>query len=172
MQFQLCHQQLKDLIICLLRDACRTSRILAQLSHPPNRLLLIYGTLVMEQPQPLAQPAHNYNKEGSYQVSLSIETVNGCRDTLVFPAAVVVTNKPKAAFVAAPVTACAYQSVFFTNASTGGVNNQFWYFGDNTYSELPNPSHHYTDTGYFTITLVAGNLFCYDTLVVEKHDLY
>jgi len=50
----------------------------------------------------------------------------------------------------------------FKNKSTG-AKNYFWDFGDGTTSTAQNPSHIFTDFGYFQITLSASNLCGSDT---------
>ena len=62
-------------------------------------------------------------------------------------------------------------TVDFTNTSTGGSTTD-WDFGDGTSSTLENPSHTYTSTGTYTVTLVVGDNGCSDTItttiVVEE----
>ncbi|MEK7817804.1 MAG: PKD domain-containing protein, partial [Actinomycetota bacterium] len=53
-----------------------------------------------------------------------------------------------------PDTGCVNAPVLFTNTSTGATS-YFWDFGDGGTSTLPNPSHIYTGTGIFTVTLFA-----------------
>lgn len=61
--------------------------------------------------------------------------------------------------------------VQFTNLSTNATIYQ-WDFGDNTTSNLQNPTHTYTSVGTYTVKLiVAGNAFCTtnDTLIMPNY---
>lgn len=118
-----------------------------------------------------ANPSYTYTSPGSYTVKLIIITSTGCTDTLIQTRAVNVGNKPVASLAAFPVTACANVSVNFTDQSTGNATEWLWLFGDGAISNLQNPAHLYSDTGKFSITLIATNYGCSDTLV-EKDYVY
>jgi gliding motility-associated-like protein len=60
------------------------------------------------------------------------------------------------AFNATPLNGCTPLTVTFNNTSVNGTSF-LWNFGDTTTSTLMNPTHTYTDTGYFTVTLIAIN---------------
>ena len=50
---------------------------------------------------------------------------------------------------------------------TPGVNDFWiWKFGDGTVSNEQNPSHHYFDTGYFSVVLYVYNGGCSDSLLM------
>jgi len=59
--------------------------------------------------------------------------------------------------------------VYFTNLTTPASDEWLWNFGDGGTSTLQNPSHSYSDTGYFTIQLIATNNGCPDTLVRQNY---
>ncbi|MFT6814487.1 MAG: PKD repeat protein [Sphingobacteriales bacterium] len=65
------------------------------------------------------------------------------------------------AFFTADVTeGCASLTVTFTNNSLGSNNNYKWNFGDpasvgNNTSTLENPTHTYTESGFYTVQLIA-----------------
>ncbi len=61
-----------------------------------------------------------------------------------------------AAFAASPTTTCPYNSVSFSNQSTGGASSYFWDFGDGQTSTLTNPSHSYDQAGRYTVSLTAN----------------
>ncbi|HEX5006896.1 MAG TPA: PKD domain-containing protein, partial [Hyphomonadaceae bacterium] len=48
-------------------------------------------------------------------------------------------------------------TVDFTDTSTGGAKAWSWDFGDGSTSQAQNPSHTYTSSGDYTVTLVAAN---------------
>jgi len=110
-----------------------------------------------------ANPTHTYPTQGTYTVTLTITTSSGCTETLTIPAAIRVGTNPTADFSAAPNPVCAYQPVQFTDLSVP-ADEWLWNFGDGTTSTLQHPSHVYTDTGYFSITLIATNNGCPATI--------
>ncbi|HRY32615.1 MAG TPA: PKD domain-containing protein [Bacteroidales bacterium] len=58
---------------------------------------------------------------------------------------------------------CKFSNVNFTNLSTGATSFQ-WYFGDGGTSTQQHPAHAYSNSGTYTITLIATNdCFCADT---------
>lgn len=78
------------------------------------------------------------------------------------------SNVPVAAFAGSPLSGTAPLDVVFTDLSTNGPAHWKWDFGDGTIVEgdLPddeNPSHTYTDTGNYTVTLIASNAAGEDT---------
>lgn len=65
------------------------------------------------------------------------------------------------------------QPADFTNLSDLNGNTLIgytWTFGDSTFSLLENPSHTYSDTGYYTVCLVSTSLLgCDDTICRQVH---
>ncbi len=60
-----------------------------------------------------------------------------------------------AAFTATPTSGTVPLSVSFTDTSTGTITNRLWSLGDGTASTTANPSHTYTNTGSFTVSLTV-----------------
>ncbi len=60
-----------------------------------------------------------------------------------------------ASFTGTPTSGKAPLTVSFTDASTGTITNRLWSFGDSTASTATNPSHTYTNTGSFTVSLTV-----------------
>ena len=116
-----------------------------------------------------AEPNHVYSKTGVFTISLIASTASGCSDTFVAKKPVTVGIAPKAEFNADPLSTCARISVNFHDLSQGTTNTWLWKFGDGGESNLPNTMHHYMDTGWFTVTLIAGNNGCKDTLVKDQY---
>ena len=112
----------------------------------------------------LANPVYTYNTQGTYTVRLIITTSTGCTDTLTIPMAVRVGSKPVADFSATPIPVCGRQLVYFTNLTVPS-DEWLWDFGDGTTSIQPNPTHSYSDTGYFDVRLIATNNGCPDTII-------
>ena len=105
-------------------------------------------------------PTHVYTKQGTYNISLTITTADGCTVSDSVSNAVRLGSKPTVAFTAAPLDECANQGVTFTNQSTPPDAPVTWDFGDGTGSTAPNPFHLYTDTGYFQVKLIVNNNGC------------
>ena len=103
-------------------------------------------------------PTHQYAANGTYDVSLIVTTATGCTDTIVRPLTVN-TNIPFAQFTSLPV--CQGVPMDFTDISSGNPTTWSWDFGDaasgsNT-SSLQNPSHSFSTSGNFTITISVTN---------------
>ena len=113
----------------------------------------------------LPNPTNTYNT-GSYNITLIITTLGGCKDTIFFPAGIIADNKPVADFSATPRDVCAKYDVNFSDHSTGNITRWLWDFGDGGTSPEQNPSHQYEDTGMFTIRLIVWNNNCADTLTI------
>lgn len=104
-------------------------------------------------------PSHTYTNQGTYTVKLTITTSSGCTETLTLTDAVKVGTKPVVDFSATPSPICALQAVQFTNLAN--VSDEWsWDFGDGTGSGLENPTHAYSDTGFFSVTFTAINNGC------------
>lgn len=115
-----------------------------------------------------SNPSHTYTTQGTYTVKLVITTSSGCTDSITVNNAVRVGSKPVADFLAAPTPVCAYQPVQFTDLSVP-ADEWLWDFGDGVTSATQNPAHSYIDTGFFTVTLVASNNGCADTIVRSNY---
>lgn len=116
-----------------------------------------------------ANPSHAYSLEGVYSVKLVITTSSGCKDSLTMNPAVTLSTRPNAAFTATPNTGCAFQDIVFTNLTLGAASDYVWYFGDGGASSSTNPIHNYNDTGFFSVTLVAINNHCRDSLKILNY---
>lgn len=88
----------------------------------------------------------------SYTFSIS-DTTNAPRFVLH------INGVANAAFIASNTTVPTGGSVNFTNTSTGGTTYS-WNFGDSNTSTVQNPSHVYTTTGTYTVTLTVTNGSC------------
>ena len=114
-------------------------------------------------------PNHLYVDPGLYDVSLTLTTSYGCTSTLVWTDMITVWKLPYAYFTPTPdIVSELAPTIFFNDQSLNAVGWN-WNFGDTNYinniSNLQFPIHDYTDTGYYTVTLVATSEFgCTDTI--------
>jgi len=65
------------------------------------------------------------------------------------------TPPPVANFSGSPTSGCAPLTVNFADLSTGDITSWDWTFGDGGTSTAQNPSHQYTSTGIFTVSLTV-----------------
>lgn len=110
---------------------------------------------------------HSYVKAGSYPVSALVD-FGTCKVTRT--KTVAINDKPVLSFTASGATAqCNTPAdVQFNNTTTGAATYQ-WFFGDNTTASDNSPLHQYTQTGSFTVKLVAGSPDgCRDSLVQQN----
>lgn len=74
----------------------------------------------------------------------------------------------------APTTGCAPINISFVNNSQeiGGSTQYFWDFGDGTTSTAASPTHTYTTSGTYLVTLIAQNASsCNFSDTIQKHIL-
>jgi gliding motility-associated-like protein len=110
-------------------------------------------------------PVITYNSTGSYDVTLSITTNNGCMLTYSWPSGVRLGTRPNADFSASPLLSCAGDSVKFTDLSSGIITGYTWDFSDpvsgvNNNSVMQNPAHLFSGIGIWTVTLKVFNNGC------------
>jgi PKD repeat protein len=100
-------------------------------------------------------PAHQYTTAGVFTASLQV-TGPGGSSILTRTNLITVTEPPPVAnFTASPTSGLNPLTVVFTDQSIGLVTNWLWRFGDGWTSTQPSPSHTYTLTGSFGITLTV-----------------
>lgn len=113
----------------------------------------------------LDTPIHTYTTAGTYTVTLTITTINGCTDIDSFQIHVGIL--PTAGFTVSPDTICNHGTVYFTNTSINATSYN-WDFGDGSATGATNPSHLYTVSGIYTIILTAYNNGCPDTFKMDS----
>ncbi len=134
--------------------------------HPSDNISTHYwsagGDILYDQDPMICWP-----NPGVYDVSLIVESSNGCRDTINKPNLIDVFTVPIADFntflVDDPNISTKIQVQDASQYSTS-----YWYsFGDGSSpTTQQNPSHIYLDSGFYDITQIVYNNFgCSDTLV-------
>ncbi len=108
--------------------------------------------------------SHVYEDPGTYSVEIEIVSPIGCRTESAFRNWIVIKESPVAAFDYTPKDLNDLQrEVFFTNLSQKSSGYQ-WDFGDGTNGFVESPTHKYTDTGKYEVTLLAFSAVgCTDT---------
>lgn len=107
----------------------------------------------------VVNPSHVYAAGGSYNVRLTAASAYGCRNA-ASKLADKFSQRPVAAFTAAPQEICQGAEVKFTDASTAtgsAVSKWNWEFGDGTTSTVKAPAKKYTQAGSFTAVLLVRN---------------
>ena len=102
-------------------------------------------------------PSVTYTTAGNYSVTLRVTNNRGCSKTFSRPSYVSVQPGVVAAFTNSTAVECRPPSnINFTNNSSGpGPLSYNWTFGDGGTSTLANPSHVYTTSGTFVVTLTV-----------------
>jgi PKD repeat protein len=118
----------------------------------------------------LQNPTYTYNQSGTYTVTLTVTTMNGCTRTTAM--SVQVNAKPHAHFTytASP---CSGGAVVFQDSSwsyQGVITSWQWEFEPNQYSNLQNPVHVYfnTDSCYMVQLIVTDMRGCMDTTLPQQ----
>lgn len=109
-------------------------------------------------------PTHTYTSLGAYTVSLTVSNKLGSDTALRTSFVLVDVIPPVADFSATPTSGLSPLVVSFTDTSTGGVPTIWaWDFGDGGTSTLQNPSHTYTASGSYSVSLTVTNPYGTDT---------
>ncbi|MBC8032610.1 MAG: PKD domain-containing protein [Chitinophagaceae bacterium] len=113
-----------------------------------------------------ANPTHVYTAGGTYNVTLTVQTVGGCQGTVTSAGAVKAGSLPVVDFSFNPATGgCAGVPIAFTDLSSVPVDKWNWDFGDGEQSSEQNPSHLFADTGLLQVKLTASNNGCSNSII-------
>ncbi len=116
----------------------------------------------------IKSPAHIYTTPGSYTVTLTVTSVDGCQTTLIKNNYIFISS-PVADFTATPLEGCIPLTVNFVSASTSpadAIIKYTWDFGNGTAtSVIPTISNTYSAVGTYTVRLIITTVLgCADTL--------
>jgi len=114
----------------------------------------------------LQNPSHQFATWGTYNVSLTMTTGDGCVDSVSMP--MQIHPAPVMSFTSN--NACEGTVIGFQNNSTipnGTISSHMWTFGDATpFTYNISPTHAYANAGTYNVTLVGvSNQGCRDTVV-------
>ena len=115
-------------------------------------------------------PTHSYPSSGSYPVLLTVQSAQGCIDTV--SQIVTVLPGPGANFLSDDYTGNVNQAIHFTDQSTNTPISWFWDFGDSALdstSIAQNPSHIYGAGGFYNVCLIVTDVNgCTDTTCQQE----
>ncbi|MEO5572007.1 MAG: PKD domain-containing protein [Bacteroidia bacterium] len=118
----------------------------------------------------LQNPTTAYLASGLYSVTLiATNTLTWQKDTLVATNYIHIIPTPNTSFTATPLSGCSYNNTITFNNSTTGAVSYTWDFGDGTSSILQNPTHSYTNSGTFTVKLIATNGFGCNNIAIQNN---
>ena len=119
----------------------------------------------------LPSPSHIFTDPGTYTVTLIITNTQGCGDTTTQD--ITVDALPNVDFSMANDTICFGEIASFTGTGTN-IISWVWDFGDGGTASVQSPTHLYTQTGLFTVTLTGTgadgcvNTVSYDIFVRQR----
>jgi uncharacterized protein (TIGR02145 family) len=106
----------------------------------------------------LQNPWHVYSDTGSYTISLTTGNYIGSH-TETKTNYITVNHFPITNFEANLISVNKYDTVSFNDLTLNFPTSWFWNFGDGNTSTLKNPWHVYLNSGFYTVTLTATNLY-------------
>ncbi len=110
----------------------------------------------------LQNPSHIYSLSGVYMVSLEITTANGCVSNASKFVTVEIFTQPVADFTFSPSNPELNNEVLFQDLSIDATS-WYWNFGDETTTNVQNPTHAFSTLNSFDVTLIVTNGECIDS---------
>ena len=117
-------------------------------------------------------PSHTYTTPGTYNVTLIVTSVNGCKDTTTIP---VMLYRPPVANFSDSASGCSPVCQTFTDLSTsadGTIASWQWSFpgGNPSSASSANPSACWVPPGTYDVQLIVTSSFgCKDTLFIPQY---
>lgn len=108
-------------------------------------------------------PTQFYPSPGTYNVRLTVTGLDGCVNNITQQ--IRVRETPTADFSVSSV--CLNLPANFVDQSVftiDPISSYRWFFGDGDSSNVQDPTHIYTSSGTFQVTLIVNNDFCSDTI--------
>ncbi len=120
----------------------------------------------------LQNPSVSYFNPGTYTVKLVVRNAQGA-DSVIKSQYITVNALPTVVFSGTPTTGCFPLPVQFTDQSTPGsgtISTWEWDFGDGITAATQNPSHIYTASGNYNVTLrIRNSNGCTRTLTKQQY---
>lgn len=114
-------------------------------------------------------PSHSFIANGLYNISLQITDSFSCTNNIVLSDFIKIL-KPTANFLSTGITSsCPPLISGFSNFSSNDVIHWQWNFSDGGSSSVASPSHLFSVSGIFDVSLIVENSFgCKDTLIQNE----
>ncbi|MEM6263235.1 MAG: PKD domain-containing protein, partial [Bacteroidota bacterium] len=113
-------------------------------------------------------PDHTYTTVGNYDVSLALQTSEGCRDTVTTPITITVKGPPTAFFTPSRTRGCVpLTNVVFRDSSFGSfpIVDWRWDFGDGGIDSAQFPVYTFNNSGIYNVSLIVTDIEgCSDTM--------
>jgi PKD repeat protein len=120
----------------------------------------------------LQNPTISYSSPGTYTVTLISRNPSGS-DAMRKTDYITVFPFPSPSFTSNLTLACAPATIQFTDLSTpgqGSITSWSWNLGDGSTSNQQSPSHAYSQTGYYNVSLkVTNSGGCSNTAAVSRY---
>jgi PKD repeat protein len=114
-------------------------------------------------------PVHSYPIAGNYSVTLQCWGSNGCEESIT-KTNLITTTSPNAIVNGTNRIGCPPLQTSFNSISQSGTLSCNWSFGDGATSTSTNPTHTYSQSGTFDVTLViTDSIGCTDTIVKQGY---
>ena len=118
-----------------------------------------------------ANISHVYSFGGTFRPILILEDGVGCQVVIPSQDSVFIYEPPEAGFIASDSLLCDQGIIQFTDTSisTASLATWEWDFGDGTIATGVDPTHTYTQAGYYNIQLIIEDVSgCADTTTVDS----
>ena len=116
----------------------------------------------------IQQPMYTYLQDGLFNVSLKVENIYGCADS-TDKLNYINLKHPVADFTVDQEGLCPNEPLNFINLSRSDTlfSGFKWNFGDGNSSQESDPTHIYTTSGFYDVSLIVIDTFlCKDTVVL------
>jgi len=100
--------------------------------------------------------SHIYTSPGVYNITLTVTSNFGCVGT--FQKQITINPLPTVSFSPNSGSGCPPLSLDFTDLSSGLINYWNWSFGDGQFSNQQNPTHTYSESGVYQVTLQVTSI--------------
>jgi PKD repeat protein len=120
----------------------------------------------------LQNPPHAYAASGNYDVRLTVTTTVGSNAKTLPYYVSVAPVAPLASFVSSRTSGSTPATVQFTDTSGPGsasITSWGWVFGDGAWSTEQNPSHTYTNAGFYDVSLTVVTPVGSNTMVSSDY---
>jgi gliding motility-associated-like protein len=113
-------------------------------------------------------PTHIFYQPGTYDVTLTVTSTEGCVSTETKPDFIQVYPKPHSQFTWDPQFASILKPIIQFTSISQNATMHFWFFGDGDSSSVIHPYHRFPNADTYIVSLVTvSDLGCTDTAQAE-----